>query len=507
MRMLTARLMTARLDPRRSVRSGSAMSGALALALALTTGVSACGNDAPNPAGTESETAPKTPDVLLDALTGAAEFPSFETGHPADLSPLSAAERAVIDKANERAEMLRTRELELRLPPGSSVRLEQIRHAFPIGVAIDLRKLSEPDDLTWFTDTVAANFNFAVLESEVKWTYTETDEGVRDYSLADAVVEWGDANGLRIKGHTLMWGNAPPLSSSGIPDWLLKAFPEPDLSDEDRSALRAIVERHVTDTMQQYAGRVSAWDVTNETLQPFAQWFIQRLGEDITEDAFHWARAAAPQSTLIMNEWITELFTDIGGPTAAQVRDRVRVLLDAGVPIDALGIQAHFVPGLAYIGGDPDLSHRLALDEYAGILDTLAEAGLPVHITEFNVIAPDDPDLRAAQMEALMRVWWGHPAVGEIGFWSVWNRVSGKTRFGPGLWDDDQVLTKHGSAALHLINDEWRTSAETTVEGDGTATLRAVPGDYILEWTTDGETAFATFALPSGTTPFVVADE
>ncbi len=480
------------------------MSGALALALALTTGVSACGNDAPNPAGTESETAPKTPDVLLDALTGAAEFPSFETGHPADLSPLSAAERAVIDKANERAEMLRTRELELRLPPGSSVRLEQIRHAFPIGVAIDLRKLSEPDDLTWFTDTVAANFNFAVLESEVKWTYTETDEGVRDYSLADAVVEWGDANGLRIKGHTLMWGNAPPLSSSGIPDWLLERFPDADLSNEDEEELRAIVKRHVTDTMQHYSGRVETWDVTNETLQPFAQWFIDRLGEEITEDAFRWAREAAPNGTLVMNEWITEVFTGIGGPSAAEVRDRVRDLLEKGVPVDALGIQAHFVPGFAYIGGIPDMSDRTTIDAYADVLDTLAEAGLPVHITEFNVIAPEDPDLRAAQMEALMRVWWGHAAVEEIGFWSVWNRVSGKRKFGPGLWDDDRELTKHGSAAIRLINDEWRTRAETTVGDDGTTTLRACPGDYIIEWKVGAKTSHATFTLPLGTAPFVL---
>jgi hypothetical protein len=168
------------------------------------------------------------------------------------------------------------------------------------------------------------------------------------------------------------------------------------------------------------------WDVTNETLNPFTQWFIQRLGPGIVNDMFAWVRAIDPGCQLVFNEWIREVFTGIGGPTAADVRDRVGRLRAAGVPIDAIGQQGHFVPGIVYAGGTADLSQRTRIDDYEAALDTLAQAGVPVHITETNFIAPDEPEKRAAQAEALMRVWWGNPAVEQVVFWALWNEVAAR---------------------------------------------------------------------------------
>jgi hypothetical protein len=68
------------------------------------------------------------------------EFPELEMGVAPDLSLLGPEERAVIEEADARAESLRTRPLTLLAPPGSEVRLELVRHGFPIGVAIELRK-------------------------------------------------------------------------------------------------------------------------------------------------------------------------------------------------------------------------------------------------------------------------------------------------------------------------------------------------------------------------------
>jgi hypothetical protein len=79
-------------------------------------------------------------------------------------------------------------------------------------------------------------------------------------------------------------------------------------------------------------------------------------------------RELDPGVELVFNEWITEVFTGLPGPSAADVRDRVLVLRAAGVPIDAIGQQAHFVPGIVYAGGIADLSRRTRIDEYAGVL-------------------------------------------------------------------------------------------------------------------------------------------
>ena len=142
----------------------------------------------------------------------------------------------------------------------------------------------------------------------------------------EPVLDWGERWDLDIKGHVLVWGNGPPLSSSGVPPWLVERFPEPNLSEAEQQELRGLLEHHVRDSVSRFEGRIPVWDVTNETLQPLAQWFINRLGPGITREAFEWAREEDPAATLVMNEWIQEIFTGIGGATADEVRDLVHVL-------------------------------------------------------------------------------------------------------------------------------------------------------------------------------------
>lgn len=260
---------------------------------------------------------------------------------------------------------------------------------------------------------------------------------------------------------------------------------------------------------------------TNETLQPLGKWFeLAFAGEDTVSQMYYWAREAKPDATLVFNEWIDEVFTgldvtkyglppDLGtAPTAADVRDRVIELLDQGVPIDVLGQQAHFAPAAAFApeklrellwpGLEFDLDSRTQIDDYAVALDTLAEAGLPIHITETNFIAPQDPELRAAHAEGLMRVWWGHPSVQRIVFCGPWNAVAGRREFDVGLWDDAGELSRHGEAVLSLINDRWRTDVTVKPHWRRSVRLEAVRGDYAAQWSVKGEPVYATFSVSRG---------
>jgi len=451
------------------------------------------------------EVAAEAVDLTITGVGGPMEPVALQVGALADLGLLTEDERHVIAEADARAATLRTRPLSVRAPAGTTVRLEQVRHHFPLGVTQDLRKFESAADLEWYRDLTTSTFNFVVVENELKWRVIEAVEGTRDYTLPDATVAWAEDNGLAVKGHVLVWGNGPPLSSTGVPDWLLARHPETPLADDEREALSETLRAHVRDAVDHYGARVATWDVTNELLQPFAPWFVLRLGGAVAEDAFAWADEAAPAATLVMNEWTSEVFTGLGGPDAATLRDRCIEFVAAGAPIDALGIQAQFVPGIVTIGQPADLSGRISLVDYAAVLDTLAACGLPLHVTEVNVIAPDAPALRAAQMEGLMRLWWGHPAVEAIGFWSLWNRVSGKRSFGPGLWDDDKQLTPHGAAVYALLNDVWRTRATATIDASGRLDLRAHPGIYRVAWSRGGETRTGELDLPLGSAGFVIA--
>jgi endo-1,4-beta-xylanase len=272
-----------------------------------------------------------------------------------------------------------------------------------------------------------------------------------------------------------------------------------------RETRRGLLRRRVETTVARYRGRIDVWDVTNETLNLFTQWFIARLGPEIVNDIFQWTRDLDPGATLVFNEWITEVFTGLPGPSAADVRDRVLALRAAGVPIDALGQQAHFVPGIVYAGGTADLSQRTRIDDYAIALDTLAQTGLPLHMTETNVIAPDEPEARAAQTEALMRLWWGHPAVEQIVFWALWNKVAARSYLESGLWDDAGGLTRQGEAVVSLLNDRWRTRAVLTADAHGAVELRATLGDYVASWVEDGSPVHVGFRVERGPGTAVIA--
>jgi GH35 family endo-1,4-beta-xylanase len=440
--------------------------------------------------------------VAVRTDAGPGEVPVLPLGRPADLSVLlDDAELAVVAAADKRAETLRSRPLRLWVGrPGTTVTVTQTKHAFTFGFPIDFRELQDrPDDLAFYGSIAAAHTSEMVLETSLKWRVGEPLPGVMSFDLADAELAWGEGLGFHFKGHTLLWGNARPFSTgSGIPDWVLAQFPNATLTPAEQETLRGLLKRRVEAVVGRYRGRIDVWDVTNETLNPFTQWFIQRLGPGIVNDMFAWVRAIDPGSELVFNEWIREVFTGVGGPSAADVRDRVRALRAAGVPIDAIGQQGHFVPGVVYAGGTADLSQRTRIDDYQAALDTLAQAGVPVHITEVNFITPDEPEKRAAQAEALMRVWWGHPAVEQVVFWALWNKVAARQQLQSGLWDDAGALTRHGEAVVSLLNDRWRTHATVVADAHGVVELRVTLGDYVASWDENGRRVHATFRVDRG---------
>ena len=232
---------------------------------------------------------------------------------------------------------------------------------------------------------------------------------------------------------------------------------------------------------------------------------MDRLGPGIVNDIFAWTRDADPGATLVFNEWITEVFTGLpGSERGRRARPRPRAARRRRADPRARQ-QAHFVPGVVYAGGTADLSQRTRIDDYAVALDTLAETGLPIHVTELNVVAPDAPELRAAQLEALMRLWWGHPAVEQIVFWGLWNKVNARNYLHHGLWDDDGSLTRQGEAVVSLLNDRWRTRAVATADAHGIVELRATLGDYVASWDEGGSPVHVQFRVERGAGTATVA--
>ena len=63
---------------------------------------------------------------------------------------------------------------------------------------------------TRFQRILAAEFDSVTPENDMKWAEIHPEPGVYDFSGADAVVEFAEANDQEVRGHTLLWHSQNP---------------------------------------------------------------------------------------------------------------------------------------------------------------------------------------------------------------------------------------------------------------------------------------------------------
>jgi endo-1,4-beta-xylanase len=235
-----------------------------------------------------------------------------------------------------------------------------------------------------YTGVLARHFNYLTAEYEMKWDAIERTRGVNDFGAGDAIVAYGQASGMQVKGHALIWHGS-------VPGWV------GGLSAGD---LRAAFENHIRSVAEHYRGRVRAWDVVNEAIADSGSGlrdtvFRQKLGDQYIADAFRLARQADPQALLFYN--------DYGGEGLNQKSDRIYDLAQGlraqGVPIDGVGLQMHTS------AANPPSNASIAAN-----MSRLASLGLLVNISEMDVRIRDLPGTLQARLDVQKSVY--HSIVG-----------------------------------------------------------------------------------------------
>lgn len=248
-------------------------------------------------------------------------------------------------------------------PKAQSLRAAADRAGVLVGAAVEPRLLSEPE----YAATLAREFNMIGAENVMKWGPLRPNRNKFNFGPGDAVVAFARKNGMKVRGHTLLWSEYNPA-------WLLKGSFTPE-------QLNAMLREHITKVMKHYAGKVFAWDVVNESfladgsVEP-SIWYdspgigFKGKGTAYIEQAFRWAREADPKALLFYNDYDTEGINAKSDAVYEMVKDFKR----RGVPIDGVGIQAHIF--------------KIDAAELASVkanIARLAALGLEVHITEMDV--------------------------------------------------------------------------------------------------------------------------
>ena len=238
---------------------------------------------------------------------------------------------------------------------------------FKIGMAVDPGVATE----AIANAILLKHVNSITAESVMKANPIGVSEGVYDFTQADALVTFAQANGIEVRGHALNWYQTSPA-------WFFAG------DQTDMTAYKALVrgrlETYVTDVVNHFKGKVYAWDVVNEVTSDDAsvtyrnsQWY-QIFGPDFIDYAFNAAHAADPTIPLFINEYGTE---DPGK------RARLLTILDGmiarGVPVGGVGHQMHINTGYP------------AASEVDAALTAVEARGLINHITEMDVSLYADP--------------------------------------------------------------------------------------------------------------------
>jgi len=213
-----------------------------------------------------------------------------------------------------------------------------------------------------------------VPENELKWYAIRPNATDFDFARADKLMAFVAANGLLVRGHTLLWNR-----DIWMPPWTQTY----DFGAKPGKKAERLLTTHIQTVASRYP-QVFSWDVVNETIAPKtgemeASVFTKAIGPEVIDIAFHAARAAAPKAQLVYNDYMS------WGTGNQLHRDGVLRLLERlkknNVPIDALGVQAHIGPGASdstnTLEGENEVAWRKFLDEVTGL-------GLDIIITEFD---------------------------------------------------------------------------------------------------------------------------
>ena len=239
------------------------------------------------------------------------------------------------------------------------------RHNLSVGTAVNITPFrNEPQ----YTEVLGREYNMLVAENVMKFDALEPAQNSFNFTDADALVAFAQANGMKVRGHNFIWHNQ-------IPSWLANG-------NFSRDQLIAIMQNHITKVMQHFAGKIVAWDVVNEAISDNADgslrtdsFWYRGIGPDYITMAFQFARQADPNVKLYYNDYNIEG----SGAKPDAAFNLVSGLRSQGL-IDGIGWQMHQVNPFTISSANQSNATRLQ------------NLGLELSLTELDIRIqlPDD---------------------------------------------------------------------------------------------------------------------
>ncbi len=232
---------------------------------------------------------------------------------------------------------------------------------FPMGVAVSPNHLQGQE-----AAMIKTHFNSITAENAMKPENLLKKEGGYNWWQADQIVSFARRNNLKMRGHTLVWHNQTP-------DWF---FQDENGNDLDSTRLYQRLEKYMTDVMTHFKDDIYCWDVVNEAISDKngEMYRTEKSGwyrickEDFIAKAFRLAKKINPDVKLFYND-----YNMVNPQKREKAYQMLKSLLAQGVPIDGIGMQAHWS------------MQDLTAEAIQTSIDMFSSLGLEIHITELDL--------------------------------------------------------------------------------------------------------------------------
>ncbi len=216
-----------------------------------------------------------------------------------------------------------------------------------------------------------------------------SEEPSLSFATIDPTLEWCKENGMKMRGHTLVW-------HTQAPGWFFREGYKDDGEYVDKETMLVRMESYIrqlmTHVQDEYPGVIYCWDVVNEAVDPDSAapdsffkcrtkcgndpnpWY-DTIGPDYVEMAFTYARKYAADDVLLFyNDYNTYQV-----PKTEGIYALCKSLKEKGL-IDGIGMQGYW--GIDY--------PSIPMIETA--MKKFAELDLQIHVTELSIGVDEETD-------------------------------------------------------------------------------------------------------------------
>ncbi|MCR4791579.1 MAG: endo-1,4-beta-xylanase [Lachnospiraceae bacterium] len=328
-------------------------------------------------------------------------------------------------------------------------------------------------------------FNFGTMH--FYWGTYEHVEGQTNFENHMRTAKYFQKHGVKLKGHPLCWHTV-------CADWLM---------NYDNATILSKQLDRINRDVSAFKGVIDVWDVINEVviMQVYDRYdnAVTRICKDLgriklCKEVFDAAKAANPDATLLINDFnLSESY-----------RILIDGLLNAGVPVSAIGIQTHQHQG--YMGKE----------KLEDILERFSFFGLPLHFTENTLISgelmppeivdlndyqpdewpttPEGEERQRKEWKEMYELLFAHPKVEAI---TGWDFVDGAWLGAPaGLIRKDGTAKPAYDELKRLVKEEWTTDYTVHTDSEGYAEVTGFKGEYEAAFkNADGSEGSSKFTL------------